>query len=768
MRNLGLIYAASFFLFFCVTVLVATSAGNDLPMWSVQALFRSPWGLTLLPLAVVAVLAGWRLGSRIGTAGQRESDLRRNLGEITHAYEELRSEYTAQIEKRSQIRKELLSANKRLNILLQSAREVAIIGTSEEGKITFFNRGAEQLLGYNAKEMLNAATPECFHAETELTEWRSRLEGEFTPGSDGYGIFANWALMRAQGKRECSFIRKDGRSRIVEESVVPMRNREGSIVGYLHVAMDITGRKRMEEKLLHAKRSAETSSQAKSQFLANMGHELRTPLNAIIGYSDMLIEDSLSEENKECADDLSRINRAGHKLLAMINEILDLSRMEAGQVEAIFRVTEVAPLTRQLESQVLEAARESGNEFCLSVEEELPRMYTDPEKLRKALQYLLDNAVKFTSDGTITLAVTQGSGATGSWVEFSVKDTGVGMCEEQLEDIFEPFTQTDARTTRKHGGIGLGLSMAKEFCKLLGAELTATSVPDKGSQFSVRVPVAGDVAPTGDDPELKSRLANAGAALESSPDIDGPLVLLLDQEKGTVEKLTPILSEAGYRVASSAFRGEFSDEVVARLQPHALIHRYVVPGTAAWDRIKRLKNSVSLSDSAFIIVDEGGPFDLRIVLDTPDFESKPMEGERLDRLLDKHGLTGTNSPVLVIDDDAEARRILGTLLGQRGLQALFAENGKAALKVLEEQDVNLVFLDVMMPVMNGFEFLSRFRELPDAASTAVVVLTSRDLSSQEREQLSGCVETFAPRTDPGLDGLVTYLNSRRHGPSGGD
>ena len=411
-------------------------------------------------------------------------------------------------------------------------------------------------------------------------------------------------------------------------------------------------------------------------------------------------------------------------------------------------------------------ARAGGVAFHLCVEEGLPPLHTDPEKLRKAIQYLLDNAVKFTSEGTVTLAVSRQTGAAGPCVEFAVEDTGVGMSAEQLEEIFESFTQTDARTTRKHGGIGLGLSLAKEYCKLLGAELTATSVPDRGSRFSLRVPANGDAAPTDAEATGGDRLAGVGAILRSPADTDGPLVLLLDQEEGTIEKLAPILTGAGYRVASIRLQDTDCDDGIAALAPHALLHRYVVPGTAAWDRIKRLKHSVSLTDSAFVIVDEGDPFDLRIVLDTPDFESKPMEGERLDRLLTKHGLVGTKSPVLVIDDDAEARRILGTLLGQRGLEVFFAEDGKVALEVLDGQHVQLIFLDVMMPVMNGFEFLSRFRELPMAASTAVVVLTSRELSNLEREQLSGCVETFAPRTDPGLDGLIAYLNARRDRGSG--
>ena len=772
MRNMSMVCAVSFFLFFCLVVFVASKIGlesvvaGEIPMRGVPSLLFTPGGLFLIPLAILAVLAGWRIGTRISSVGQHEMELQQTLSDQARAYDELRAEYTAQIEKRSQVRRELLSANKRLNILLGSAREIAIIGTNEEGVISFFNSGAEQLLGYGAKEMVERTTPECFHAETELAQWRAHLAEELLQSSNGYDVFKNWALMGSQGKRECTFIRRDGHVRIVEESVGPMRSNEGSIVGYLHIAINITGRKRMEEELLQARCVAEESSRAKSQFLANMGHELRTPLNAIIGYSDMLIEDYSTEDKPTLVDDLQRINRAGHRLLTMINDILDLSKMEAGKVEASLGMIEALPLIRQIEATFRPVAQKSGNEFHLLVGEDIPRLYTDPERLLKCLQHLLDNAAKYTRNGSITLLVERITGASGEQVGFVVEDSGAGMSRDQLRDIFDPFTQGDGSTTREHGGIGLGLSLTKALCKLLNAELSALSEPDKGSRFSIHVPCGVHDSQVISDPIFEKRLAHAGAVLVSARNESAPLILLLGQKDRTVNELAPVLSKAGYQVASLAMQNKSGVDGVDNLAPYAILHRYVVPGMDEWGVINRLKRCKSLTNTAFVIVDDSVPFDVRIVLDTPEFESKPMDGDRLDVLLEKCGVVGTESRVLVIDDDEEARRLLGSLLKKRGLDPLFAENGQVGLEVLENQAVDLLFLDIMMPVMNGFEFLSRFREHPDAASTAVVVLTSRELGNEEREQLSGCVETFAPQTGPGVESLVAFLDARRAANTG--
>ena len=251
---------------------------------------------------------------------------------------------------------------------------------------------------------------------------------------------------------------------------------------------EITERKQAEQELLIAKNAAEAANRAKSTFLANMTHELRTPLNAIIGYSEMLIEDAEDLGHEVIAPDLKRIHTAGNHLLILISDILDISKIEAGKMELHLETFEISQLIQEVSATAQPLVEKNQNTLQIVCNWNLGTMFSDMTKLRQSLFNLLSNACKFTEQGTILLEVDRKSAEDCDWISFRVSDTGIGMTLEQLEGVFQAFSQADASTTRKYGGTGLGLAISQKFCEMMGGEIGIESELGMGSLFTIRVP----------------------------------------------------------------------------------------------------------------------------------------------------------------------------------------------------------------------------------------------------------------------------------------
>ena len=248
--------------------------------------------------------------------------------------------------------------------------------------------------------------------------------------------------------------------------------------------------RRRAEAALRARDAAEDANRTKSAFLANMSHELRTPLNAIIGYSQMLREDAVGAEQSQLRDDLEKIERAGHILLGIINDVLDLSKIEAGRMEVKIEKVDVAPVLQDVYDAVGPLARQQGNTVSLDCPEDARLAYADLTKFRQSLLNLVNNACKFTQNGRISVAVRRHSSGAAEWIEVRVSDTGIGIHPEHLGKLFQPFSQVDDSATRKYDGTGLGLAISKRFCQMMGGDIGVESIPGRGSCFSLRVPAA--------------------------------------------------------------------------------------------------------------------------------------------------------------------------------------------------------------------------------------------------------------------------------------
>lgn len=504
-----------------------------------------------------------------------------------------------------------------------------------------------------------------------------------------------------------------------------------------------------------ASAQAEEASQTKSKFLANMSHELRTPLNAIIGYSEMLVEEIADQGTPELIPDVEKIHGAGKHLLGLINNILDLSKVEAGRMELFLETFEIAPLLKEVTDTLIPLADKNHNKLAISCPDEIGSMRADVTKLRQSLFNLLSNASKFTQNGTITLAVEQSEPG---WIIFQVSDTGIGMTPTQQAKLFQSFTQADASTTRRYGGTGLGLVITRQFCELMGGSIQVESEAEQGTTFTIRLPKT--VQPLGPTqmglPQAQAKTGTTSTTLLSS--IAGAsTILVIDDDPAARDIMQRFLSREGFNSILTS-SGEEGLRLAKERSPAAILLDVKMPNLNGWEVLSRLKSDPELANIPVVMVTFVDDQSLGSALGAVDYVLKPVNYGRLLSLLQPYRTESSVSSVMVVEDNADNREMIYRQLTKAGWRVLEAENGRIALEMLAEEQPEIVLLDLMMPEMDGFEFIRELRQHPQWRSLPVVVLTAKDLTLEERDWLEGQTQRIYQKGSSSKQRLIEEIN----------
>ncbi len=497
----------------------------------------------------------------------------------------------------------------------------------------------------------------------------------------------------------------------------------------------------------------EHANRLKSEFVANMSHELRTPLNSILALSQILDDELDGPLNDEQRKQVGIIERNGQNLLRLINDILDLSKIEAGKLDLLPTNFQPRDLVENIRGTIEPLVMDKRLQLAINLAPGLPRLHTDENKLKQVLLNLLSNAVKFTERGTITIAVRAGrevgtpqpNTVASDWATFEVSDTGIGIAEADLPTVWEEFQQIDGSLSRRYEGTGLGLAIVRRLVELLGGEITATSVVGQGSTFTLSIPArlshtaeTMEISPT---PALAAEQPAAERpSVERFRQASKPVVLIVDDDPEVIYILEKYLYDDGYEI-EVARTGDEAITKARTLRPFAMTLDVMLPGRDGWDVIQTLKADPATSDIPIIMLSMLDNRQLGYSLGASDYLVKPVARHdllaRLQRLRNGHPI----QQVLVVDDDPIEQRVLATALRDNGMAVETCASGADALAWLESHVPDVITLDLMMPGMDGFTVLEAIKARPDLKQVPVLIITAKEITAADRERLNSRIAT---------------------------
>jgi len=595
-----------------------------------------------------------------------------------------------------------------------------------EGKILQANDAVSELLGFRPAELVEQSLSR-FISPEETREFTAALRE----------VVAKGVTRNARLNPQTA----SGETIPTTLNASALRDPVGQVIGAIGILRDM-------RELDKAREAAEVANRAKSQFVANMSHELRTPLNAIILYTQLLRDDATDRGQEDFLPDLKKIHGAANHLLALINDVLDMSKIESGKLELLLEMFDVPDMIRDVVTTIEPLAQRNANRLVVHCPDGVGRMMADLTRVRQSLFNLLSNACKFTEGGTVRLEVA-GDEQDGGWLIFRVADTGIGMTPEHLGKLFHPFSQLDSSATRRFGGSGLGLAITRQFCEAMGGDISVQSKPGVGSTFTIRLP---RLVKPGEGEKLEPRSAPAFGQLRGP----GDTILVIEDHPDTRDSLREFLAVKGFRTEGAA-TGEEGLRLARELRPMAITLDLVMPDMDGWAVLSTLKADPELASVPVILFT--GMADERnkaFRLGASDFMTKPVDPARLATILKRYG---ASQRVLVVDDDDGQRRQLRELLERHGVDVDEASDGRTALTRLDEQWPGLILLDLLMPGMDGFAFLGELRRRGEGRSVPVIVLTAKDLTSADYQRLGGPIEKILRKGSLGHEQLLAEVSA---------
>jgi CheY-like chemotaxis protein len=487
-----------------------------------------------------------------------------------------------------------------------------------------------------------------------------------------------------------------------------------------------------------AREEALEASRTKTAFLANMSHELRTPMNAIIGYSEMLIEEAQDLKPEEFVPDLEKVRAAGKHLLALINDILDLSKIEAGKMTLFMESFSIRSTIDDVIAMIQPLISRNNNTLVVTCPDNIGVMVADVVKVRQTLFNLLSNACKFTDGGEIHLDVSTALRDNTEQIVMAITDHGIGMTQEQLGRLFQAFVQADSSTTRKYGGTGLGLTISRKFCQMMGGDIRVSSQLGEGSTFTIELPRIVQCDADG------SPLGPAAAAdvvdITQSATSHGHrgTILAIDDNIEALDLIQRSLSRDGYRVVTCS-SGEAGLSLARTVKPDVITLDVMMPQMNGWQVLAALKADATLAEIPVVLLSVVENKEIGLALGATDCLTKPIDWNRLDTLLERLTESDTPAPILVVEDDTASSELVRRLLERDGWTVDVAANGEDAMRQIRNRRPALVVLDLMMPVMDGFTFSDQLRAEPGCEEIPVVVLTSKSLTPDDHKRLNGHV-----------------------------
>jgi len=638
------------------------------------------------------------------------------------------SKVTRDITERKRAEEALEKSRENLGALLEVAPD-AVVTVDDRGKIVLVNGQTEKLFGYQRAELLGQPVEKLIPERTRRSHPERRTEYAANPHPRAMGAGL-----------ELSALRKDGTEFPVEISLSPIQTSEGFRV--ISSIRDVSERKKIQRQIEQQNhelelrnREVERATQLKSKFLANMSHELRTPLNAIVGFSDLLAEGTPGALNDKQKRFINHIKQASGHLLQLINDILDLSKIEAGQLEfrcSDFQVKDALP-------EVLSTIRPLATAKNIQVQDALEGEYSvhaDRVRFKQILYNLLSNAVKFTpAGGRISIACSE----EGRQVCLTVSDTGIGIRAEDQALIFEEFRQVETNAHAASEGTGLGLAITKRLVEQQGGRISLQSEPGKGSRFTFTLPMTSqtpsNVLPAAD----RTRRAASVTASRHKP-----LILVVDDEASARELLCTYL-ESDYQI-TMAESGSEAVEKAQQLLPDAITLDILLAGGNGFDTLVELRKVPETANIPVIIVSIVDQKRVGFALGASDYLIKPIRKPMLLEAIRKHVLPrpDQDASILLVDDDAGTLELLAEVLQSAGYKTQSVQSGARALETLSSTHVSAVMLDLLMPEMDGFRVIRHIRQAETLKELPILVMTAKSLTAEEvsllRRETQGLVQ----------------------------